>query len=401
MSALVRIRQLSVFERKKYLAKMTFKYKDRITKRWEIINFPIKVQGEYMNVPLGYISTELQRFIIKPRQDNKIPDTITLRPEQQNLFDRVIACKSTSIGIEVKPGFGKTVVALAIASTFDNDIFIFVHRKILLKQWEDEINKFFGGSKNTVKVMMINMLEKTMIDGCVIIIDEVHLCLTKSIYPVLAVKYPALMIGLSATFYKNNPEQIFLDWFFPIIERVNEDNSQTKKLDVIVNTTNTKPDIINNVMGKVDWGHVLKSLASNPERNKIIVEQIAINCDKQILVLVKFTEHADLLAQLLKQSLPDKKCCVCYGNKKIEDDAEIYISTFNKMGTGISLNKLNCLVVAIDVKNYAIQYFGRVMREQNQDATIIDFVDDNKILISHYKERLAIYKNMGAFIKFN
>ena len=118
-----------------------------------------------------------------------------------------------------------------------------------------------------------------------------------------------------------------------------------------------------------------------------------------MLVLVKFIKHADIIADILKTFLPEKSCCICYGEKEIDRDASVFISTYNKMGTGISLNKLNCLILAIDVKNYAIQYFGRVMREKDRDALIIDFIDNNNILNRHYNEREKIYKDMSAEIE--
>lgn len=399
MSMLVKIRDVTIEERKNFLTSMIHKYKDKITKRYETIRFPIAVYGEYMTVPLGYVSESLSRFVNKPVPKNPIPNTINLRHTQRILFDRVLSNKSQSIGIEVKPGFGKTVLALAISSVFEHDVFIFVHRKILLNQWNDEINKFLPGN-NRVNVLMINKLEDSPVNNCIIIIDEAHLCLTKKIYPVLAKKLPSLMIGLSATFYKNSEEQIFLNWFFPVIERLpSVEGILLNKVEVCVTQTHIKPDIIDNSMGKVDWSHALKSLAFNTDRNKIIIEKIVENSEKHILVLVKFIEHAEILTNLIRSALPNKSCCVCYGDKEIDKNSQIFISTFNKMGTGISLNKLNCLVIAIDIKNYAVQYFGRVMREHDRDAHIIDFLDDNTIFKKHFNERLKIYRDMNAVIK--
>lgn len=64
--------------------------------------------------------------------------------------------------------------------------------------------------------------------------------------------------------------------------------------------------------------------------------------------------------------------------------------------TGFDHPSLNMLIMASDVQEQVQQYVGRVLRKDDVKAIVIDIVDDFFVLQKHHKERVALYKRLGA-----
>ena len=57
------------------------------------------------------------------------------------------------------------------------------------------------------------------------------------------------------------------------------------------------------------------------------------------------------------------------------------------------------MLLATDTSSYFIQNLGRVFRKQDTIPIIFDLVDDNFILLKHFKERTKVYNEVGGRIK--
>jgi hypothetical protein len=59
---------------------------------------------------------------------------------------------------------------------------------------------------------------------------------------------------------------------------------------------------------------------------------------------------------------------------------------------------LDTLLLATDIEEYFIQYLGRVFRRKDANPMIFDLVDNNPILLRHFKTRQKIYQECGGTI---
>lgn len=384
---------------------MVRRVRDHFTKIWKTYTWPMVGDRAARTVllPLGYCAAKFPEAIppLSFSYDKNKPLPVTLRSEQESFLERfVTSVKSkNAMGWELEPGFGKTVLVLTLAARCGLVTIIAVHRKCLKEQWENEIARF---GLPSIRVIMAAEL-KNPVPVELLVLDEAHLLITQGVIPNLSKWKPSFLLGLSGTFYRYGGDPS-LDWFFPERMKLEKEevamNSlrKTGKVYVELFKTGIVPTYKTTPTGKLDWNSVLQSLSENEARNNIIADKAVESSSAYVLVLVKFIKHGEVLYNLIS-SKTARKCCLCTGGSNIDESADIYISTFKKMGTGVSIEKLNTLIVAADVENYAIQYFGRVMRNGGKDAYIIDLVDEFPSLAKHSATRLLVYKDLSASIK--
>jgi superfamily II DNA or RNA helicase len=356
----------------------------------------LEINGDNVYIPLGLIqkTKELQNYL--PPLNLNVVDyssLFELRQEQKMWLDQVLKNSpcSFSQAWSLNPGFGKTIVGLCAAVYYNLPTIIIVPRSLLKKQWQDVIDQ---KQLKNIQVEMLSFIPKIQIKNFLLIMDEAHLCITKKTFKEINKLEPSILIGLSGTFYRHDELHPYLEWFFgPKIE-LNKNafnvlqNSISRKITCDIYYTKFEPELISRC-GKLDWDKVLKSIFQNEERNQLIAKLVNNLPDQNILILVKYIEHGKLLANLIPDS------CTCFNNEEIKA-SRIIISTCKKMGVGVSLNHLNCIVLASDLVNYSIQYISRVLRDKTQDAYIIDFVDNHPIFFRHFYERKKIYSELNS-----
>jgi superfamily II DNA or RNA helicase len=377
--------------------------KNNFTKNVEVFIYPFKKNQDY-RLPIGFATKNFSHLI--QFHDLKLNDESILnilRPEQFAFLKSSLQMKYPfSQAWNLKPSFGKTVTCLVALQMYKMNACVVVHRKDLKKQWEVERDKFVRNSNIKIDIIMMSQLEKYNPE--VLVIDEAHACITKNFVSVLAEKTPKILIGLSGTFFRYDIMDPCLSWLFgPILNLDGDakkilDTSTTRNLYVKIVYTGISlpPDL--NFKEAGGWNQVLNFLMTSEKRNCLIIDCIKQNLDKNILVIVKFTEHGNNLKQLLAQ---ENISSICYfANQELENvmSHEIIISTSKKIGTGISLNKLNCLILASDLVNYSFQCISRILRDGKQDAYIFDFVDSNFVLKKHFLERSQVYHSLNAIM---
>jgi superfamily II DNA or RNA helicase len=82
-----------------------------------------------------------------------------------------------------------------------------------------------------------------------------------------------------------------------------------------------------------------------------------------------------------------------------DTNCRILISSYQKVGTGFSFDKLDTLILGTDTEEYFLQYLGRVFRRLDVKPLIIDIVDEHPILKRHFTSRRKIYKKCGGTIE--
>ena len=379
-----------------------------------VVSWPLKKSGNgTFNLPLGIVCNTPELNNISPPfispltafgrealSDSTCGPSFVLRPEQEIFLKKVLVSKPErpfSQAWDLNPGFGKTITCIAAILFYNIDTIIVVHRACLLKQWQVELALHTSHSKLAIKVVMLSQLSKCNVNG-LLIIDEAHACMTKNGIEIFTNIEPKIMIGLSGSFFRYDANQPYLKWLYGEPITLPEDaqelvkESTTREITLRVVETNISPTVVVK-NGRLDWNCVLTSLSENEERNLIISDLVNFYHDKKILILVKRVEHGKLLHNLISDSV------TCFGSDSVTQamlESRVLISSSMKIGTGMSLNRLNCIILATDVVNYTIQYVSRILREKTQDALIIDIVDKNFTLAKHFAARKVVYEKLNV-----
>ena len=60
---------------------------------------------------------------------------------------------------------------------------------------------------------------------------------------------------------------------------------------------------------------------------------------------------------------------------------------------------MDTLILCSDVEQYFIQSLGRIFRKEESSPIVFDLLDDNPILLKHFKTRKQVYKEIGGIVK--
>ena len=310
----------------------------------------------------------------------------------------------------VYPGGGKTITTLSVLSKLKRTTLIIVNKLVLVEQWKDSIQKFLGmnpfiiGGKNCKisvnSIYIINAINLQKHDlrsldiGCVIV-DECHLILSTVFSQGLLHVYPEYLIGLSATPYRSDGFNELFSIYFGLhrIER-----SLYKIHDVlhVVSKEIIQHELDKN--GKVNWNSVIQKQSDSVERKKMIVDFCKEYSTRNILILCKRIDQMKSLHAMLSNENQNvtmfKENDVCF-----DENCRILVSSFQKVGTGFSFDKLDMLILGTDTEEYFLQYLGRVFRRVDVCPLIVDIVDKHPILNKHFSSRKKTYLQCGGRIK--
>ena len=306
-----------------------------------------------------------------------------------------------------------TFCSLVLSSRIGLKTMIIVNKLVLMGQWEKSINKIFPNasvlkikpSSKTIEkghdfyiVNAINVEKfprEEFLDFGLVIVDEAHLIMAKTLSKSLLHICPRYLIGLTATPYRPDGLNDLLDIYF-------SENRIVRKLwrEHLVYKVNTgfKPEISYNAQGQLNWGRILDDVSNNEERNDLIVDIVTRYKERNFLILTKRITQGEILYEKLLEKGENVETLL---GKKQEFDKEcrILIGTCQKVGVGFDFPKIDTLMIATDIEEYFIQYLGRCMRREDVNPVVFDLVDDNKVLKRHYKTREKIYKEHGGMIE--
>jgi superfamily II DNA or RNA helicase len=155
------------------------------------------------------------------------------------------------------------------------------------------------------------------------------------------------------------------------------------------------------MQGNVDWNDSLGQQSGDSQRNELICKLIRYFRARNIMVLVKRKEHANLLKKMLIAFGENQDGIeVYYGSaKEYNDKCRVLISTYSKSGVGMDCPHLNMLIVAADVEEQFIQYLGRVFRRDDEFPIMIDLVDKFRPMYNHSKSRCDTARDLGGNVE--
>ncbi len=378
---------------------------------------PYFVVNSDIYLPLAYSVKKLK--LRRPSRkhypaEDVLPFNGKLRPLQKTVKMETleILSRTGSCIIALYCGAGKTFLSLHLANEIGFKALIIVHRIILINQWKNSIDRVFPGCKtqiitpkstldsdakfyimNAINVPKMSRLFFRDIGTC--IVDECHTIATKKLSESLGYIAPRYLIGLSATPTRPDGMDVLLDVYFGKnrIKRPLHRKHIVYKVD-----TGFVPEFKLQRNGKVDWNSVLESQASSLERNNLIVKIVKHFRDRYFLILCKRVAQGNWLIQRLKEEGEDVTSLI--GKQtEFDFDSRILVATIQKCGFGFDHPKLNTLLLAGDAEEYFVQYLGRVLRREEGEPWVFEFVDDFGILQKHYQTRKKVYLRSGGIIK--
>lgn len=375
--------------------------------------FAINSTKTIVYLPLAWarINFEMPLKQDEIKKCDELQQRIELRPEQHMVktqVEHLLRADGYAI-ISARPGFGKTVTAIALACEFNCKTLIVINKCVLANQWVDAI-KLFSDSRvqfiqpktvidpkvNFYVINAINILkfDRTAFEQIeFLIVDELHQIVTKKSTMALLNIQPKMILGLSATPYRLDEYDTVIKWFFG--DRVIGDQLNVAHSVYIVKTEfNPSTKFTSKGM---DWNYILEQQSADNLRNELIVDSVSKRLDRTWIILVKRVVHAQLLVDKFKQRGIDTTTLLG-SSVTFDKQCKILIGTTSKIGVGFDHAAIDALCVAADVKNYFVQFLGRCMRRADVKPIVLDFEDRLPTLKSHLNDRIKEYRKHGGIV---
>lgn len=378
--------------------------------------FPYNIVNDDIYIPFAFANKKLKlnRRLRTDFPSMNVKFEGSLRDEQVEVKKEAldILTKNGSIILSLHVGFGKTILAINLACSIKLKTLIIVNKIVLIKQWEDSILKFCPTANiqklntsskldndcdfyimNAINVPKMGTKFFNNIGNC--IVDECHLIMAEGLSKSLQCMSPRYLIALSATPYRQDGLDMLLSFFFgeeKIIRKMFRKHIVYKVLTGI--------DIgmeICESTGKVNWNLVLNAQSESEVRNELIIKIIQKFKDRNFLVLCKRVEQGKYILKRLRE-LEESVTSLIGTEQSFDKEARILVATNSKAGTGFDHPKLDALILACDLDSYYIQALGRIFRTRDSIPIVFDLVDNNPILIKHFKSRQEVYKECGGKI---
>lgn len=334
----------------------------------------------------------------------------TLRSEQKAAVDEVVSMfKAGRLGgiVQAKPGWGKTVVALAIASRLGVPTLVVVHKEFLMDQWVERIEKFLPAAKiGRVQQDECDFLGKTIVMGMVhslggeqpypdqlwdwpglVLIDETHRIGARTWAPVPSRFRAKWRLGFTATpRRKDGADDVFWQHIGPIIFAGKEERLKPVVKRVWTKFKLVKTDRFNPHLAPKAL--VTRFLVNSRHRNDLITDQLiaALEAGRKILVLSERLNHLTAMESQLRSMWPAVIGEVSIGQyvggrTKAQLDksakAKVIFATVQYAAEGLDIPALDTLFLTTPMSDVE-QAVGRIQRPYvgKKDPIVVDFRDD-------------------------
>ncbi|QKF93860.1 helicase [Fadolivirus algeromassiliense] len=368
--------------------------------------------------------------------------------ENQVEVAKVVLEKLQSQGgglLQLHTGYGKTTMAIYLASVLKLKTLVIVHKTFLQDQWYDRIKQFTNASIGMIRQKKVDVEGKDIVIGMLqsismidydpeifkdfnlVITDETHHMGSRVFSRALSKICPKYTIGLSATPHRADGLMKVVKWYLGEIlvkvERKGDNAVYIKSFDYKTDDVlfeEKKRWIPGARQSKPDTVKMITNMYKMENRNKFIVNIInglRKKDERKTLVLSGRIEHLKMLKQgideLIAKDVADGLCdqdeiktSFYIGGMKdyqLKDSAEsdILFATYSMAEEGLDIDGLNTLILATPKKNI-IQSIGRIMRKPIQEGDvnplIIDIIDDLSCFKSWGDQRIKYYKSKNYTI---
>lgn len=316
----------------------------------------------------------------------------------------------------------------------DGDIIVGIINTIAeLKTYQVSKKKPWPNTGKTLKYMKV--IKTIDVDNIfkevgLTIFDESHMYVSKEFRKVFQRIWSRYTIGLSATpdIREDKLDAIHQAWLGPILDvetlegySVSQDSfiSDVSMIEYHALNENCQFNIRED--GMIEYSSIIEAMITDPHRNNLIIEEVLKLMAKGLYTFV-FSDrrtHLEHLYDLLETrcnelnqpssiELPESdRKVILYGgsDEKTIDKAKtlssVIFTTYAYSSTGVSITKMNGLVLTTPRRSNMKQIINRVFRlgsDQKIRRIIVDIVDAKFPIKGQVRERIKAYQERGCDI---
>lgn len=346
-----------------------------------------------------------------------------LRPIQQEVFNKYLAHVGDGGAglLELYCGFGKTVVALALAAHLGVKTLVIVHKEFLVSQWSERIRQFLptarigkiqGPCVSTDNCdIVIGMLQSISMKRYpdelwdkfgFTIVDECHHMSAEVFSNALFKVITPYMLGLSATMTrKDGLSKVFKLFLGKVVTK--KKRTLTEPVRVIKHNYSSCDEEFSEVAldyrGQVKYASMITKVHSFGPRSEfvvsLIVNLVSTEPDgRQALVLA---QNRNLLTFIM-ESLCARNIEAGYyvggmREEALRDSAgkRVILATYGMAEEALDIKGL-CTLVLASPRTSVEQAVGRILRTNGNSPVVHDIIDQHDVFQRQWKKRLAFYK---------
>lgn len=408
---------------------------------------------DFLFLPRGIETLLRERFdniVIEDETKEVRPLKVTFNGELY--FDQSLALDEISNHdagvIQAPPGFGKTVIALALLARVGVPTLILVHNQYLLEQWQNQIERYLTidepsvmrltpkgrkkeigtvGTYSSKKKTLTGLVDVGMIQSFskqeaiqqllshydMLVVDECHHIAAATFELVIRFFAGRYLYGFTATPERQNGhEPILFKRIGPLIFEAKEGEVPFEKQLFLRFTSFGKMNA--ELTNHHSFTELSDLLAQDKTRNNSLVEDILENYQegRQSIVLTNRLVHLKELQKNLEISC--KNLFVISGQTKAKEretilqrldrlpknEPALLLSTGKFFGEGIDIPRLDTLFLAgpLSWKNSLTQYIGRIHRpfKGKEVVRVYDYVDIHQPQLARmFQKRQATYRKLN------
>lgn len=342
--------------------------------------------------------------------------------------------------LNLQAGQGKTFLAVGLMEKIQKKSLIVCHNKTIMYQWvevlkgaypNNKIGVFYGDKKEhgcDITVAIINTL--LLQDASFfkqfgyMILDEVHEYCSKTRKQIYNMGQCTYMLGLSATPDRIDGLNKINDWCCGSVLVASELDGYTEddipfKGEVTmlkyIGHPNFTKIITNKALDIVSFSEMVTQLCDDYYRTHLIVKSI-YELRKNNMNIFVFADRRKYLSQIKEEldrfniinevwdDYVDVKSNRLVGGataeeiKQVEEQSNVILTTYQFMGTGKSIPKMDAIILTTPRKTKSRQYINRIFRlgsNYNIVRKIIDVVDWSTSMKGQWYNRKKYYDEMS------
>ncbi len=260
------------------------------------------------------------------------------------------------------------------------------------------------------------------------IFDESQMYVSKEFRKAFKRVHSRFTIGLSATpdIREDKLDRIHVAWLGPVLDAeqlpgysVAQDKFQSVANMIHYHGKDENTQFTVREDGLMEYHSIIESIVNDPYRNELLIKEIMklARRGKHVFVFSDRRTHLEglfdaiqhmTIEEAVQLDLPeaDRKI-VLYGGsteetiQKANNLSKIILTTYQYSSTGVSIQKMDALVLCTPRRSNMKQIINRVFRQGSDQSIvrdIIDIVDAKMPIKKQHLERIKAYKERGSVI---